>query len=214
MITQMKRKKRRYTLRRRAEQQAQTRSRIVDAAMALHEELGPKATTISAIAERAGVERLTVYRHFPDDNSLFRACSSRFLELNPPPEPASRETTTDSVARVRAALLAVYRYYRRTESMWTRVYHDLEEVEALKRVMNDFDKYLARVRDDLMGALNPAPAKRRELKAVLAHCLLFFTWQSLKRQSLSDAAMADLVVQWLVALNPPAQETGLTLRRA
>jgi AcrR family transcriptional regulator len=214
MITQMRRKKRRYTLKRRAEQQAQTRSRIVDAAMALHEELGPKATTISAIAERAGVERLTVYRHFPDDNSLFRACSSRFLELNPPPEPASWETTTDSVARVRAALLAVYRYYRRTESMWTRVYHDLEEVEALKRVMNDFDKYLARVRDDLMGALNPAPARRRELKAVLAHCLLFFTWQSLKRQSLSDAAMAGLVVQWLVALNPPVQETGLTLRRA
>jgi AcrR family transcriptional regulator len=214
MITQMRRKKRRYTLKRRAEQQAQTRSRIVDAAMALHEELGPKATTISAIAERAGVERLTVYRHFPDDNSLFRACSSRFLELNPPPEPASWETTTDSVARVRAALLAVYRYYRRTESMWTRVYHDLEEVEALKRVMNDFDKYLAGVRDDLMGALSPAPARRRELKAVLAHCLLFFTWQSLKGQSLSDAAMAGLVVQWLVALNPPVQETGLTLRRA
>lgn len=207
-------KKRRYTLKRRAEQQAQTRSRIVDAAMALHEEVGPKATTISAIAERAGVERLTVYRHFPDDSSLFRACSSRFLELNPPPEPASWETITDSLARVHAALLAVYRYYRRTESMWKRVYHDLEEVEALKRVMNDFDKYLARVRDDLMGALNPAPAGRRELKAVLAHCLLFFTWQSLKRQSLSDTAMTDLVVQWLVALNPPAQKKALKFVRA
>ena len=204
MITEMK--KRRYILRRRAEQQAETRGRIVDATVALHEELGPKATTISAIAERAGVERLTVYRHFPDNDSLFRACSSRFLELNPPPEPLAWDAITDHATCVHAALLAVYRYYRRTEPMWTRVYRDLEEVPALKRVMNDFDKYLTRVGDDLVAALNATPAGRRRLKAVLAHCLAFSTWQSLKRQRLSDTAMADLVVQWLVALDPPVQK--------
>jgi AcrR family transcriptional regulator len=212
MITEMK--KRRYTLKRRAEKQTQTRDRIVDATMALHEELGPKATTISAIAERAGVERLTVYRHFPDDDSLFHACSSRFIQLNPPPEPVTWDTTSDPRARVRAALLALYRYYRQTEQMWTRVYHDEEEVPAVKTVMKGFREYLARVRDDLVAALRPAPARRRTLKAVLAHCLAFSTWQSLKRQSLSDAAMVDLTVQWLIALNPPVREKGPELRRA
>jgi AcrR family transcriptional regulator len=204
MITEMK--KRRYTLRRRAERQAQTRGRIVDAAMALHEELGPKATTISAIAERAGVERLTVYRHFPNDDSLFQACSSRFIQLNPPPEPATWETIDNATARIHAAVLALYRYYRRTEQMWERVYRDEEVVPAVKTVMQGFREYLAQVRDDLLAALDPAPAGRRGMRAVLAHCLAFFTWQSLKRQGLSDGAMVDLVVQWLVALSPPAGE--------
>lgn len=200
-------KKRRYTLGRRAEQQAQTRGRIVDATMALHEELGPKATTISAIAERAGVERLTVYRHFPDDDSLFHACSSRFIQLNPPPERSAWAAITDPAARARATLLALYRYYRRTEQMWARVYRDEEEVPAVKTVMKGFKGYMAQTGNDLLATLRPAPAARRGLKAVLAHCLMFSTWQSLKRQGLSDAAMADLTVQWLVALNPPGRGT-------
>lgn len=200
-------KKRRYTLRRRAEQRAETRNRIVDATMALHEELGPKATTISAIAERAGVERLTVYRHFPDDGSLFHACSSRFIELNPPPERSAWAGITDPLVRAHATLLGLCRYYRRTERMWTRVYHDEEEVPAVKTVMKGFKGYLAQVRDELVAALKPAPAGRRGLKAVLAHCLAFSTWQSLKRQGLSDTAMTDLMMQWLVALNRPGRGT-------
>lgn len=211
MITQMK--KRRYVLKRRAEQQAETRDRIVDATMTLHEELGPKATTISAIAERAGVERLTVYRHFPSDDSLLHACSSRFIQLNPPPDPTTWETISDPVVRVRATLRALYRYYRQTERMWTRVYHDEEEVPAVKTVMKGFRGYLAQLRDDLVVALKPASAGRRRLKAVLTHCLMFSTWQSLKHQGLGDVAMADLMVQWLVALSPPAREEALSLER-
>ena len=71
---------RRYTLKRRAELQAETRQRIVDAAVALHSSVGPAATTISAIAEHAGVERLTVYRHFPDELTLLRACSGKLTK--------------------------------------------------------------------------------------------------------------------------------------
>ena len=77
--------KRKYTLRQRAEQQEETRERIVDAAIALHEELGPAATTIRALAERAGVQRLTVYRHFANEGEILDACSTKWLGLNPPP---------------------------------------------------------------------------------------------------------------------------------
>ena len=70
--------KRRYELKERARRQAETRQRIVDAAVELHTSVGPARTTISAIAERAGVERHTVYAHFPDEPTLFRACSTHW----------------------------------------------------------------------------------------------------------------------------------------
>src|SRR5262245_53973304 len=66
---------RRYTMQRRAEQVDQTRQRIIDATVQLHGTIGPAATTIAGIAEAAGVTRLTVYRHFPDEATLFEACS-------------------------------------------------------------------------------------------------------------------------------------------
>ena len=75
-------------LKARAERQANTRARIVEAIMHLHQDVGPRHTTVSAIARRAGVERLTVYRHFNDESEMFAACSHRYLELNPPPQPA------------------------------------------------------------------------------------------------------------------------------
>ena len=70
--------KRRYELKERARRQAETKQRIVEAAVALHTSVGPARTTISAIAERAGVERHTVYAHFPDERTLFRACSTHW----------------------------------------------------------------------------------------------------------------------------------------
>src|SRR5574340_1172177 len=80
------RQKRAYQLKRRAERQDETRRRIAEATAALHAEIGPAATTISAIAARAGVERLTVYRHFPDEGELFRACQQSFLAAHPYPD--------------------------------------------------------------------------------------------------------------------------------
>jgi AcrR family transcriptional regulator len=85
----MKKTSRRYTQRARGDQVAGTRARIVDAIMSLHGEIGPRHTTVSAIAERAGVERLTVYRHFQGEDEMFEACSGRYLELNPPPDPSA-----------------------------------------------------------------------------------------------------------------------------
>lgn len=189
--------KRRYRQRRRAEQQEATRQRIVDAAMGLHEEVGPRRTTISAVAERAGVQRLTVYRHFPDEAALFTACSSHYLALYPPPDPAPWRTIADPAARCRTALEAFYAYYRRTERMWDRVTRDEADVPALRPVMRELAAYRDEVREVLLAdwAL-PAPALRA-LRATLGHALDYRTWASLAAEGLDDAAMAALVMRWV-----------------
>lgn len=179
-------KPRKYTLRKRAEAQDETRARIVEATVALHETLGPRGTTISAIAERAGVQRLTVYRHFPDEVALFAACTSHWFSDHPPPDP-STWMLLDASERPRAALLSLYRYYRRNERMWTVTYRDIDEVPALQAPMQGFEDYLASV----ARGLDAGGARR--LKALVAHCLRFSTWQTLvKRGGLSDAEGAAL----------------------
>jgi AcrR family transcriptional regulator len=204
-------KRRSYTLGRRAQQQQATRARIVEAAMALHEELGPRNTTISAIAERAGVQRLTVYRHFRDERSLFSACSSHWLSLHPPPDPADWQLVADVAARTRIAIARLYGYYRRTERMWRSTYRDEGEIPALKEAMRAPREYLRRARDDLVAAWAPAPETRRVLNAVVGHCLQFSSWESLDREGLTDAEMADAIVRWVAALNSdqrPRQRNG------
>lgn len=193
-------KKRRYDLKKRAESRGETRARIVAAAIRLHEQVGPKATTISAVAEKAGVQRLTVYRHFPTEDDLFQACTSHWLELNPPPNPASWESAT-GLERCRAALSALYGYYRQTLRMWEAAYRDETQVPALKAPMGNVRKYLGAIADDLCSAL-PQSGRANELRATVAHALQFSTWLSLSREMKSDAAMADLVVRWIAAISP------------
>src|SRR5688572_895427 len=116
--------KRRYEKRARAAQEHETRLRIIEAAIALHGTVGPARTTISAIAEHAGVRRGTVYRHFPDERTLLLSCSGTFRERNPPPDPAGWVAIDDPAARLAAALDAVYRWYERIEPMLTAVLRD------------------------------------------------------------------------------------------
>lgn len=199
MITEMV--KRKYTLKRRAERQKATRNRIVEATVALHEELGPRDTTISAIAERAGVQRLTVYRHFQDESSLFAACSSRFMERNPPPDPAQWENLDDPGARMRAALEAVFGYYRETRGMWSAVYRDLDDLPALQEHMVGFDAYLDGIRQDLIRAWEASSGSAGEgMREVLGHALRFSTWKSLSGEGLDDPAMARLMVRWITSI--------------
>ena len=190
-------KKRKYTKTRRAEQQDQTRERIVEATVKLHQELGPANTSIKAIAEEAGVQRLTVYRHFPDDASLFQACTSHWLELNPPPNMAAWAQIDDASECSRAALLAFYRYYRQTEKMWTGAYRDVDKLEALQGAMGQFEAYLDQVRDDLLARWNVKANIKKPLAITLRHCLCFSTWASLKKENLSDKKIADLVLAWI-----------------
>src|SRR5215469_7214631 len=141
-----------YHLKRRAQQQDETRQRIVEAAVQLHETLGPAHTSISAIAEQAGVERLTVYRHFPDEQTLFTACTGHYLAAHPLPEPADWMQMADPETRLSAALTEIYAYYQRTERMQLTSARDLPELPEMQRVLEPYFVYLKEVRDGLASA--------------------------------------------------------------
>lgn len=114
-------KRGKYELKKRAERQEETRLRIARAALELHESVGPALTTRSAIAERAGVGRPTVYAHFPDDLSLGLACSSLGLTENPLPDPGPWEEISDPEKRLRTALGELYGYFRRREGLLANI---------------------------------------------------------------------------------------------
>src|SRR3954468_2933551 len=117
VFSQMPETKRKYELKKRAERQAETRRRIVEATVQLHQEVGPAKTTISEVAERAGVQRLTVYNHFPDERALLGACSAHWVEHNPPPDPTEWVAIDDPDERMRTALSELYGFYEATEDM-------------------------------------------------------------------------------------------------
>ena len=126
---------RKYELKRRAERQEETRRRITEAAVELHGTVGPARASISAIAEKAGVQRLTVYRHFPDERALFAACTGHYLSENPPPDPEPWTGIADPEDRLRAALAEVYGYYRRNEPMMSNSVRDAEAKPVIYEVL-------------------------------------------------------------------------------
>src|SRR3954454_13943088 len=134
----MSAQKRQYTMRRRAELEEETRRRITESAVALHEEVGPAQTSISAIADRAGVRRSTVYRHFPDDDALFAACSSHWRAANPPPDPRAWASIADPRVRTETALAELYAFYRRTDAMYTSLLRDEPLVPTVQRLLRGF----------------------------------------------------------------------------
>jgi len=188
-----------YVLKARAKTQEETRQRIVASAAELHEEIGAKATTISAIAERAGVQRLTVYRHFSDESELFTACTTYWLHLNPLPDP-SAWAQLSGMRKCREALSALYAYYRKTERMWEMAHRDEPDVPALKPPMDRFRDYLSEIADDLAKNLAPTRNTRKAVSVTLAHILRFTTWQSLATEGLTDDGMARLACDWLASV--------------
>ena len=189
--------RRRYTLKKRAESQEATRERIVEALMRLHEEVGPKNASISAIAERAGVRRMTVYRHFPSETELFSACTSRWLEINPPPDPNDWAGYDRGLERCQAALRALYSYYRATQRMWEVSYRDEAEVPALQGPMHAFRDYLAAISADILSKF---PGRNlRDVAATVEHAVQFQTWRSLSATGLDDKEAARLATKWAAA---------------
>lgn len=192
---------RKYQLKRRAEQQDETRQRIVEAAMNLHQTVGLTRTSITAIAQQAGVERLTVYRHFPDEQALFTACSSHYQALNPLPEPSDWMHIVDSETRLRQALTEIYAYYQRTERMQIHLVHDLPDLPAMQPFMEPFIAYLSQVRDGLAQGWGTQGRIQEKLCAVLAHALDFRTWYAFTReQFLPEDEVVALMVQFVLCI--------------
>jgi AcrR family transcriptional regulator len=193
-------KKRAYRLSARAESQAETRQRIVEAAMELHEKLGPAQTPMSAIAARAGVQRLTLYRHFPDEAALFAACTSHWGAQHPFPEAGLWDGIKDPSARVGAALAAHYDYFAGTRGMWSVVYRDVGLVKPIQRVLAHAHEHLAEIAVSLAARFGRKGAVHSDLVATLGHALSFSTWRSLEERGLDTEAKAALVLQWLQGL--------------
>jgi AcrR family transcriptional regulator len=179
--------KRPYRMKRRAELEEQTRTRITESAVALHEQLGPARTSISAVAERAGVRRSTVYRHFPDEETLFAACSSHWRAANPPPDPRAWAAIEDPGERLEAALRELYAFYGRTEGMYTSLLRDEPLVPVLQERLGDFYGYLRAIQEILMAGRGLRGRAARRTRAAIGHALAFPTWRSLARdQELAD----------------------------
>jgi AcrR family transcriptional regulator len=196
----VKAKRRKYVLRRRAATQAETRQRIVEAAVALHETLGPTRTTIQAVAERADVGRPTVYRHFPDERSLFNACSAHYLGRHPPPDPQAWRLIDDPSVRLRTALKRTYAWYRETEAMFTSVFRDLPDVPALNEVMAPLLARQEAIVRDLVAAL--AATSPRLAGACVRHALALATWRSLAiEEGLSDSEIVELMTTMIASVS-------------
>jgi AcrR family transcriptional regulator len=183
---------------RRAELEADTRRRITESAVALHQEVGPAQTSITAIAERAGVRRSTVYRHFADEDQLFDACSTHFRSLNPPPDLGDWSAIADPSARTDAALRELYAFYGRTHGMYDSLFRDETLVPSVRRRLRDFHGYLLAAEDVLMAGRGLRGRFARRTQAAIGHALAFATWRSLvQEQRLAPdeavALMSELV---------------------
>ena len=186
--------KRPYRKKRRAELEAETRLRITESAVELHGTVGPARTSVSAVAEHAGVRRSTVYRHFPDEAALFRACSSHYRAAHPMPDLAGWAAIGDPDERLGSALPELYASYRSTERMMENLVRDQALVPSVKRQFSSYYDYLGAARDVLMAGRRARGRARERLVAAIGHSLSFSTWRSLTReQGLNDASAADLM---------------------
>jgi AcrR family transcriptional regulator len=185
-------KTRTYRMGRRAEAQERTRLRITESAVALHGTVGPSRTSISAVADHAGVRRSTVYRHFPDDASLFEACSSHWAAANPPPDLGAWAAIEDPDERLGVALAELYAFYGRTEAMLENLFRDEATMPVVQERFAAFRGYLEAARDTLVVGRGLRGGGRTRARAALGHVTAFSTWKSLTReQGLDvDAAVA------------------------
>ena len=162
--------------------------------MELHGTLGPARTSISAIAERAGVRRSTVYRHFPDEAALFDACSSHWAAANPVPDMTAWQSIEDPDNRLRTALVQLYAYYRRTEPMMDNLHRDELTMPLIAQHFAPYHQYIAAVRDLLMRGRSGRGRRRDDERAAVGHALAYTTWKSLTReQGLDDAQAVELM---------------------
>jgi AcrR family transcriptional regulator len=172
---------RRYELRKRADAMQATRRRITEAAVELHGSVGPARTTITAVAERAGVQRQTVYRHFPTEDDLFNACSGHFGETHPLPDVEAWRAIADPAERLETALDELYAYYERTEGMYVNLFRDETLVPGVGARLPAFRGFLDGAAGVLAAGWGARGTRREMLTAAARHAVDFHTWRSLAR---------------------------------
>jgi AcrR family transcriptional regulator len=186
---------RKYEMKRRAERMQETRRRITEAAVELHQTVGPARTTVSAIAEKAGIQRHTYYAHFPELKDLYQACMGHYIERNPVPDPSRWAQVPEPEERLRVALCDVYAYYSRNEAMLANVLRDAPLDPVAQETMVSFYQYWETVRDAIADALGARGEHREALLAAIALALDFQTWRTLVRQQgLDDDRAVELMV--------------------
>jgi AcrR family transcriptional regulator len=196
-------KTREYTKRLRAEQEAATRERITEAAVKLHGSVGPARTTVSGVAKEAGVQRATVYRHFPDEESLFAACTAHYWARHPLPDIDSWKAIGDKQERMRTGLASLYGFYAENEEMLDKTGRDQGLVPAMTPHVEAFRGLLDYARGVLMAGRPERGAARRRVEAATGHALLFPTWQSLRRlQGLENREIVALMAALVESAGP------------
>lgn len=192
------RQPRSYEMKKRAEALEETRRRITEVTVDLHRTVGPAATRITDIAQRAGVQRATVYNHFPNEESLFASCSAHWRALHPSPDPDAWRDIEDVSERLRVGLEELYAWYRETEPMTANVLRDAELIPALRQLIDDG---LGRYLDDVTAALTERPKLRGRradrVQAAVRTATDFHTWKTLG--VLGDREAAEIAARLIEA---------------
>jgi AcrR family transcriptional regulator len=189
----MSSEKRQYRLKARGDQQNATRLRIIQAAAALHDELGPARTTVSEVARRAGVQRLTVYNHFPDETAFFEACGAHWMAEHPLPDMPATFADAGATEGLLQVLTGLYGWYRENKASNEHMQRDRLLLPALDAVMSiRMDRQMASVADMLaarfMGAEHPL-----QVRAAVGLALDFWTWRRLSHEGMTDAGAAAVM---------------------
>ena len=200
---------RKYQLKKRADEMAETRRRITEAAVDLHGTVGPSRTTLSAVAKRAGVQRHTVYRHFPSEEELFGACSAHFFTAHPLPNPKAWSAIGEPHERLARALDELYAYYERTEPMFSNVLRDADLVDALRPTIVPLQGFLAEAAEILAAGWPARGRRRRLLVATVRHAVDFHTWRSLEaNNAIGRTEAVELVTALVEAAAAPRRRAA------
>ncbi len=187
----------------RAKREEETRLRIIEAAVDLHGSVGPANTTITDVAKRAGVSRMTVYTHFPRDSDLFVACSAHWASLNPFPDP-SQWVESDVQPRVVGALEELYGWYGLNQRMLGNIFRDTPVVPSLAGVMEGlWSPYVEQILDALERGWPVEQDDTEKLRATLRLVVDFDTWRVLTGYGLDDERSAHLAARIVLATFPP-----------
>jgi AcrR family transcriptional regulator len=191
---------RKYELKARAEAQRETRDRIARVAAELHQEKGVAQTTVSEIARRAGVTRVTVYNHFPELGDLLPACDAHYTSIHPDPDFGAALARTEPGERVREALVELYAWYRENEPMYGKLFTDRASVPELDQLLEgSVDRTNAELAGDLTAAFRARGRRAERLRALIRVALDFWTWRRLSSEGLDDKAAADTMAAAVVA---------------